>query len=108
VDFGPVIGREQAGRRPYMVISIDKMNRAPLEMVIAMPVTTTDWSNRLHVRIEPAESGLSRISYATPEMTRSFSRRRLGRRIGRVPRDTVDAAAQHAGVLMGLTRNRSL
>jgi mRNA interferase MazF len=104
VDPGPVVGHEQAGRRPYMVISIEPMNQAPLEMVIAMPMTTTDWSNPLHVRIEPTQSGLSRVSYAMPEMARSLSRLRLGRRIGRVPLDTVDTAAQHTAFLVGLGR----
>ena len=89
-----------------MVISIEAMNRASFEMVIAMPVTTTDWTNPLHVRIEPAESGLPRVSYAMPEMARSLSTLRLGHRIGRVPLDTVDAAARHTAFLVGLGRAR--
>jgi mRNA interferase MazF len=106
VDPGPVVGHEQVGRRPYMVISVEPMNQAPLEMVIAMPVTTTDWANPLHVRIEPAESGLQRVSYAMPEMARSLSALRLGRRIGRVPLGTVDAAAKHTAFLVGVGRAR--
>lgn len=89
-----------------MVVSIEPMNRASLEIVIAMPVTTTDWTNPLHIRLEPAESGLPRVSYAMPEMARSFSALRLGRRVGRVPIDTVDAAARHTAVLIGLGRTR--
>jgi mRNA interferase MazF len=106
LDPGSVIGREQAGRRPYMVISIEPMNRAPLEMVTAIPVTRTDWANPLHVRIEPADSGLPRVSYAMPEMARSLSRLRLGPRLGRAPLDTVDAAARRTAFLIGLGRTR--
>lgn len=103
---GPTIGHERAGRRPYMVISIDPMNRAPLEMVIAVPVTSADWTNPLHVRIEPAESGLPRVSYAMPEMARSISALRLGRRIGRVPLDAVDSAAKHTAFLIAVGSTR--
>jgi mRNA interferase MazF len=99
-DPGPTIGREQVGRRPYMVISIDPMNRAPLGLVIAVPLTSTDWTNPLHVRLEPAESGLPRVSYAMPEMARSISALRLGRRIGRAPLDAVDSAARHTAFLI--------
>lgn len=106
MDPGPTIGREQSGRRPYLVISVNRMNRAPAELTIALPLTTTDWTNPLHVRIEPAVSGLDRVSYAMPEMARSFSALRFERRVGRVPVEIVDTAAQHAGVLIGLGRSR--
>jgi mRNA interferase MazF len=103
-DPGLALGHEQGGRRPYLVISVDRMNRAPVELVIAVPLTTTDWTNPLHIRIEPAESGLGRVSYAMPEMARSLSATRFRRRLCRVPVETVDAAARHTGVLIGLAR----
>ena len=34
VDLNPVIGREQAGRRPVLVLSIDDINRSPLVVTI--------------------------------------------------------------------------
>jgi mRNA interferase MazF len=105
-DPDPVVGHEQSGRRPYLVISINPMNRAPANLVIALPLTTTDWTNPLHVRIDPAESGLPRVSYAMPEMVRSLSVRRFQRRVGRVPTETLETAARHAGVLVGLGRTR--
>lgn len=106
IDPGPTLGHEQAGKRPYLVISIEPMNRSPLELVIAVPVTTTDWANPLHIRLEPAETGLSRVSYAMPEMARSLSTLRLGPRLGKAPLDTVDATAQHTAFLIGLGRAR--
>jgi mRNA interferase MazF len=105
-DPGPTVGHEQAGRRPYLVVSTNQMSRAPVAMVIAVPLTTTPWSNPVHVRIEPAESGLPRVSYAMPEMARSFSALRFSRRVGRVTVETVDAAARHTGLLIGLGRRR--
>lgn len=88
------------------MISINAMNRAPAEMAIAVPLTTTEWPSPLHVRIEPSESGLPRVSYAMPEMARSLSTLRLAQRVGRVGVETVNAAARNAGVLIGLGKSR--
>ncbi|HWG41839.1 MAG TPA: type II toxin-antitoxin system PemK/MazF family toxin [Gemmataceae bacterium] len=60
VDLSPVVGREQAGRRPVVIPSIDAINRVPL-VVTAVP--GTDGANiprdyPTNVRISAAESGL--------------------------------------------------
>jgi mRNA interferase MazF len=106
VDPGPTVGSEQRGLRPYLVASINAMNGAPAELTIVMPVTTTKWPNPLHVRIDPAESGLERVSYAMPELARSVSTQRLRRRLGRVPLGTVERAAAHTGFLVGLGQRK--
>lgn len=105
-DLDPIVGHEQAGRRPFLVLSIQALNRTSWEIVIGVPVTTTDWTNPVHVRIEPAESGLQRISYAMPEMVRSVSTLRFRKRVGQVPSQTVDMAARRTSVLVGLGRTR--
>lgn len=104
--LGTGVGSEQRGRRPLLVLSIDQMNRAPAELVIALPLTTTYRGNRLHVRIEPEESGLPRISYVMPEMIRHLSTERLGRRLGRASLRNVEVAARNAGMLIGLGRTK--
>ncbi len=88
------------------MLSIQGMNRSSLEMAIGLPVTTTDWGNQLHIRIESTESGLPRASYAMPEMARSISTRRFLHRMGRVPFEITETAAAHAGFLVGLGRTR--
>jgi mRNA interferase MazF len=105
-ELDPVEGREQAGRRPLLIVSIDPMNKSAAGLVIGMPLTTTDWGNAMHVRIEPLESGLPRISFAMPEMVRSVSTGRLRRRVGRAQERTVDSVARRAGLLLGLGRSR--
>lgn len=69
-------------------------------------LTTTAHRNELHVRVDPPEGGLNRVSYAMPEMVRSMSTERLGRRIGRVSPDTVEAVTNRVGLLVGLGRAR--
>lgn len=103
---GPIVGHEQRGRRPFLVLSITQMNRSRLRLAIAVPLTTADWGNPLHVRIDPTESGLARISYAMPEMVRSVSVLRFERPLGRVPVTKVDVAAEHAAFLVGRSQTR--
>lgn len=101
-DLDPVVGSEQSGRRPFLVLSIRQMNGAPAGLAIGLPLTTTDRSSRLHVRIEPAESGLSRVSYAMPEMVRSLSTLRFRGQVGRIPHEIVETASARTGFLVGL------
>lgn len=60
VDLDPIIGREQGGRRPALVLSIDGINRVPLVVTI---VPGTDGANiprdyPTNVRVPSADSGL--------------------------------------------------
>jgi mRNA interferase MazF len=105
-DPEPVVGHEQGGWRPFLVVSIEQMNRSPASMAIAVPLTTTDRRNKLHVRVEPPEGGLERVSFAMPEMVRSVSSLRLQGRLGRASMDTVESVANRIGLLLGLGRAR--
>ncbi len=60
VDLDPVRGREQAGVRPAVILSVDDLNRLPLVLTI---IPGTDGANvgrdyRSTVRVSAAESGL--------------------------------------------------
>lgn len=105
-DLDPIVGSEQSGRRPFLVLSIRQMNKAPAGLAIGLPMTTTDRSSKLHVRIEPAESGLSRVSYAMPEMVSSVSTLRFRGQVGRIPSGIVETASARTGFLLGLGRIR--
>lgn len=105
-DLDPVVGSEQSGRRPFLVLSIGQMNRAAAALAIGLPMTTTDRHSTLHIRVDPEESGLSRVSYAMPEMVRSVSTLRFRGRVGRVSVGVTDAASARTGLLIGLGRVR--
>ncbi len=105
-DPDPVVGHEQGGRRPFLIVSVDAMNSSRAALTIAAPLTTTDRGNALHVRLAPPDGGVDRVSFAMPEMTRVLSTLRLKRRLGRASPDTVEAVAKHVGILIGLGRSR--
>jgi mRNA interferase MazF len=85
----PVMGHEQGGRRPVMIVSVDEISSGPGEMCIVVPLTRTDRGTPLHVRIDPPEGGLRAASFVLPENIRSVSRQRLARRRGSVRDDTL-------------------
>ena len=89
VDFGEPVGREQAGRRPAVVVSADALNESPAGVVIVVPTTTTRRGLPSHVEIEPGPSGLDALSYAKCEEVKSISEDRLISRLGHIPDETV-------------------
>jgi mRNA interferase MazF len=60
VNLSPVQGREQAGKRPVLVLSIDFLNQSPL--VVTVIVGTKGENVKIdfptNVRVSPEESGL--------------------------------------------------
>lgn len=85
VDFGEPVGREQAGRRPAVIVSSDLLNEGPAGVVIVVPCTTTFRGLPSHIELDPLESGLDEVSFAKSEDVKSVSDHRLIARIGRVP-----------------------
>jgi mRNA interferase MazF len=49
VDLDPTKGREQRGRRPAVVVSVDEFNHGPAELIIVAPMTTKRKGIPFHV-----------------------------------------------------------
>jgi mRNA interferase MazF len=81
-DPDPTRGAEQAKARPFVVVSVDQLNRSPLGLSLVVPLTRTDFSNALHLEIKPPEGGLRAPSFAMPEQLRTLSHERVTRRLG--------------------------
>ncbi|MEI7559358.1 MAG: type II toxin-antitoxin system PemK/MazF family toxin [Actinomycetes bacterium] len=86
-DLDPVRGREQAGRRPVVVISVDALNHGHGGISIVVPVTSTRRPNPIHVELGEGVGGLRNTSYALPEMVRAISQDRLAKRWGVLERN---------------------
>ena len=61
VNLNPVQGREQAGSRPVLVLSIDSINKLPLVVTVVVGTKGENVSRDYptNVRLSPTESGLS-------------------------------------------------
>ena len=82
-DLAPTKGREQAGRRPILVISHDVFNERS-GTVIAMAITSQPQRAGFPLTMELAGGGLSKRSWVKISQIRTLSAERLGKRIGRV------------------------
>lgn len=102
VDFGEPVGREQAGRRPALVVSADGLNEGPSGVVIVVPITTARRDLPSHVEIEPGASGLDDISYVKCEDVKSISDLRLVARLGTAPPDVALQVSRALRYLMEL------
>ncbi|HYM45195.1 MAG TPA: type II toxin-antitoxin system PemK/MazF family toxin [Solirubrobacteraceae bacterium] len=99
-DPDPTRGSEQAKSRPFVIVSVDQLNRAPLQLSLAAPLTRTDFTNPLHVAISPPEGGLSQRSFAMPEQLRAISHERLSRRLGRLRPATMEELLRRCRLLL--------
>ena len=60
VNLNPVKGREQAGSRPVLVLSIDAINKQPLVVTVVVGTKGENISRDfpINVRVSPEDSGL--------------------------------------------------
>jgi mRNA interferase MazF len=82
IDYGGPVGREQAGRRPAVVVSVDPLNESGAGVVIVVPCTTTRRGLPSHIELEPGSSGLDEVSYAKCEDVKSISEHRFVVKLG--------------------------
>jgi mRNA interferase MazF len=102
VDLNPTRGREQSGKRPAMVISVDAFNHGPAELIVVLPLTTKDKQIPFHVPITPPEGGLAQRSYIKCEDVRSVSKDRLMSRLGSVSIGTILSVQDRLRILLSL------
>ena len=88
VDLNPIVGAEQAGIRPALIIQVDKANAASPHTII-IPFTTRIREVMLpsHVRIPAGIGGLVEDSILLCEQIRVIDKRRLVRKIGSIGED---------------------
>jgi mRNA interferase MazF len=94
-DLEPVVGHEQGGRRPVLVISSDRLHAVPSGLVVVVPITRRVRGIRSHIPIQPPEGGLTNTSFVVTEQPRTISRQRLGRHLGTVSPGTLDAVTHY-------------
>jgi len=78
-DLDPVVGREQAGRRPVLVVSDDSVNRRGLvvTVIVGTDARKVDRDYSTNVRVPSRESGLPRDTVFLCFQVRSLDLARL-------------------------------
>lgn len=82
-DLSPVVGSEQAGLRPVVVISHDVFNERS-GTVIAIALTSQEPRAGFPLTLEITSIKLPKRSWAKISQVRTLSVERLGRKLGRL------------------------
>lgn len=95
-DLDPVLGSEQGGTRPVLIVQNNLGNQtSPTVIVVPLTSQRKKLSQRTHVSIEPPEGGLAHPSLILCEQVRTLEKTRLTRFLGALSPDAlrrVDAA----------------
>ncbi|MGP0065707.1 MAG: type II toxin-antitoxin system PemK/MazF family toxin [Isosphaeraceae bacterium] len=102
VDLDPIIGHEQGGIRPVLVVSEDRFNRSQAGLIMITAITTTERGLNVHIAVDPPEGGLTKPSFIMTDQVRAISKLRLGRRIGTIASDTMAAVEDRLRYLLRL------
>ena len=104
-DLSPVVGSEQGGVRPVLVVQNDVGNKYS-PTVIAAAVTSRMTKSKLPTHIDlPSSSapGLAKDSVILLEQIRTLDKRRLKERIGELPPATVNLVNHAILISLGFT-----
>ena len=84
-DLSPVVGSEQGGVRPVLIVQNDIGNKYS-PTIIAAAITSQMNKAKLptHIELAAAEYGLPKDSVVLLEQIRTIDKRRLGERIGEI------------------------
>jgi len=102
VNSDPILGSEQAGTRPALVVSANKFNHGPAEIVVVLPLTSKDKRQLLHVDVRPLEGGLTMQSDISSEDIRSVSKLRCKQFVGEVSAQTLAEVDKRIRILLSL------
>ena len=101
-DLSPVVGSEQGGVRPVLIVQNDVGNRYS-PTVIAAAITSQTGKARLPTHIEVhTDSGLAKSSIVLLEQIRTLDKRRLKNRMGHLDDETMTLVNDALSVSFGL------
>ena len=102
-DLSPVVGSEQGGLRPVLIVQNDVGNRHS-PTVIAAAITSRHDKARLptHIEIGGKGCGLSRDSVVLLEQIRTLDKRRLRERMGKLDSRSMNEVNSALTISFGL------
>ncbi len=102
-DLSPVVGSEQGGMRPVLIVQNDVGNKYS-PTVIAAAITSRLGKTRLptHIDVSAERVGLQKDSVILLEQIRTIDKRRLGEKMGHLDSATMNAVDAAISVSFGL------
>ena len=104
-DLSPVIGSEQGGVRPVLIVQNDVGNKYS-PTVIAAAITSQQFKTKLptHIPVNADVCGLSKDSVVLLEQIRTLDKKRLREKMGNLPETDMDRINDALSVSIGLDR----
>ena len=102
-DLSPVVGSEQGGIRPVLIIQNDVGNKySPTVIATAITSQINKAKMPTHIELEANEYGLSRDSVVLAEQIRTIDKKRLKEKIGHLDDDLMGRVNQALEISFGL------
>jgi mRNA interferase MazF len=102
-DLSPVVGSEQGGVRPVLVVQNDVGNKySPTIIVAAVTSQTSKAKLPTHVELAATQGGLSKNSVVLLEQLRTIDKQRLKERIGALNEWQIPVVDEALGVSLGI------
>ena len=103
-DLSPVVGSEQGGVRPVLIVQNDVGNRfSPTVIAAAITSQQTKANLPTHITLNAVDSGLARDSIVLLEQVRTLDKHRLKERMGRLDDNSMDQVDHALSISYGLT-----
>ena len=99
-NLNPMRGREQAGKRPVLILSHDVFN-ARSGTVIAMAITSQKQSASFPLTLELETPGLAKQSWVKISQIRTLSIDRIGKRLAVGNPEQVEKAVEGLNEIIG-------
>ena len=103
-DLSPVVGSEQGGLRPVLIVQNDTGNKYS-PTVIAAAITSQTDKTRLptHIGVNADQYGLSKNSIVLLEQIRTIDKQRLKERMGHLDDDSMRHVDEALTISFGLS-----
>ena len=102
-DLSPVVGSEQGGVRPVVIVQNDVGNKHS-PTVIAAAITSRTEKAKLptHIEVYADQNGLSKNSVILLEQIRTIDKRRLKEKMGHLKDETMEQVNRAINISFGL------
>ena len=102
-DLSPVVGSEQGGVRPVLIIQNDIGNKySPTVIIAAVTSQINKAKLPTHIEISGDEYGLNKDSVILAEQVRTIDKRRLKEKIGHLDEELMERVNEALEISFGL------
>ena len=102
-DLSPVVGSEQGGLRPVLIVQNDVGNKFSPTVIAAAITSQRDKTNLpTHIRVDADGCGLSKDSIVLLEQVRTIDKQRLKEKMGSLDQGSMNRIDKALSVSFGL------